>query len=106
MLIELYAVMIAAVPLILGCVAFSHKIDKRMDLELKMHKAVYATFFTGKCVEPVECSSSKIAIDDLYEIKIRKPSKPFDAKNKEDNRDEVFGKLYGELEKAVKNSPK
>ena len=98
MLIELYAVMIVAVPIIFGCIAFSDKIDKKMDLEVKTHNAIYDLFFVGSCSDLQTCSGSK--------IKVRKPSKPFNTKNKEGNKDEAFSKLYGELEEAVKNGSK
>ena len=104
MLIELICVMIVAVPLILGSVMFSKRIDERIKIDSEMRDAAHPVFFKGACGNGVQCSSSSIDMEDAYSIKIRKPSRPFDDKPLEDKKDEALNELYGRLEEAAKNS--
>lgn len=105
MLIELMSVIIASVPLILGVVLYSRTIDERMELEERTRAAVHSVFFDGKCKEGAECSGSTIKVEGTYEIKIRKPSRPFNKEDTEEKKDEALDGLYGQLEEAIKDHP-
>ena len=96
--------MMTIVPIIIIGAVFAGQIDTRFKNELAFHKAIKGVFFDDKCFQPVECNNEKLEIKDLYEIKIRKPSKSFNKKGSEDVNNELKD-LYGELEKATKGGP-
>jgi len=104
MLTEFYGIIMTIVPIIIIGAVFARQIDTRYKNELAFHKAIKGVFFDDKCYQPVKCSSEKLEIKDLYDIRIRKPSKSFNKKGSEDVSDELQD-LYGKLEKATKSDP-
>jgi len=103
MLIELYGVLLTLIPVISFCFLFSEIANEKYRNEIKLSSTIRESFFDGKC-DGSECDDSKIKVKGLKAIKIRKPAKPFTAKNKE-GKNETLDSLYGELEKAAKDSP-
>ena len=92
------------VPIIIIGAVFAGQIDTRFKDELAFHKAIKGVFFDDKCFQPVKCSDEKLEIKELYEIKIRKPSKSFNKKGSEEVNNELQD-VYGKLEKAAKGGP-
>ncbi len=106
MLAEFILVMVVSIPLVLGGLSFSKRIDKRLTLEDKMRQGVYNWFFNGSCYNDVVCDQDSIYVNDLYSIKIRKPNKAFYIDKQEDLKDETFSGLYEKLETAIKDNSK
>lgn len=92
------------VPVIIIGAVFSGQIDLRYKDELTFHKAIKEVFFDDECPQRVKCNSEKLEIKDLYKIKIRKPSKPFNKKGSEEENN-ALKELYGKLEEAAKSGP-
>ena len=84
MLTEFYGIIMTIVPVIIIGAVFAGQIDVRYANERAFHKAIKGVFFDDKCYQPVKCSDDKLEIKDLYDIKIRKPSKSFNKNESED----------------------
>ncbi|MEI6093369.1 MAG: hypothetical protein WCQ47_06775 [bacterium] len=103
MLIELYGLMISVLILVLLGGTFYNVINTRYKDEQLLHKGLMEYFFYDKCSSLLKCEADKISRKGLYEIKIRKSSKPFKKKG-EEVQNEVLEDLYRKLEKASKGT--
>lgn len=104
MLSEFYCIFIFIVPVVLFVLSFSKIMDSRFKDENTMHKAVYSYFMEDECSDKLKCSGSKLELEGVYSIAVRKPSKGLKKLDKGGVNDNSLDEFYKEFEEKIKTA--
>ena len=98
MLSEFYCIFIFIMPVVVFILSFSKVMDSRFKDEDTMRKAVYSYFMEDACLDKLKCSGSKLELEGVYNIAVRKPSKGLKKLDKGGVNDSSLDVFYKEFE--------